>query len=106
MASMNRKTLDQHIEATPGVSGGKPCIAGHRISVQHVAVLHERMGRTADEIASEYELSLADVHAALAYYFDHRDEIDRSIAHGDEFVRELRSKTPSKLRAKLDGPAH
>src|SRR3990172_8594522 len=73
------KTLDQHIEITPGIAGGKPHIAGHRITVQDIAIWHERLGRSADEIAAEYELSLADVYAALAYYFDHRTEIDRSI---------------------------
>ena len=59
------------------------------------------MGLSADEIASEYDLSLADIHAALAYYFDHRAEIDRSIQEDEAFVRELRRRTPSKLRAKL-----
>src|SRR5262245_8430602 len=71
------KTLDQHIEITPGIAGGKPRIAGHRITVQDIVVWHEWMGRSADEIAAEYNLTLADVYAALAYYFDHRAEMDR-----------------------------
>ena len=37
---------------------------------------HERLGKSADEIALEYDLTLADVYAALADYFDHRQEID------------------------------
>ena len=41
-------TLDQHIEATPGVAGGKPRIVGHRITVQNIAIWHERMGTSAD----------------------------------------------------------
>jgi uncharacterized protein (DUF433 family) len=36
----------EHVEITPGVCGGKPRIAGHRIKVQHVVVWHERMGLT------------------------------------------------------------
>lgn len=40
------------------------------------------MGRSADEIAAEYDLTLGDVYAALAYYFDHREEINRSIDEG------------------------
>ena len=40
---MATKTLDQHIEITPGVVGGKPRIAGRRITVRDVAVWHERM---------------------------------------------------------------
>jgi uncharacterized protein (DUF433 family) len=73
---METKTLDAHIEITPGIAGGKPRIAGHRITVQHIAIWHERLGKSADEIATDYDLTLADVYAALAYYFDHRAEID------------------------------
>jgi uncharacterized protein (DUF433 family) len=98
---MTTKTLDQHIEITPGVMGGKPRVAGHRISVQNVAIWHERLGMTVDEIASEYDLTLADVHAALAYYFDHREEIDKSIADDEAFAEALRQRTPSKVRQKL-----
>lgn len=99
---MNSRTLDQHIDCTPGVAGGKPRVAGHRITVQNIAIWHERLGRSADEIASEYDLTLADVHAALAYYFDHRAEIDRSIQEGEAFTEALRQGTPSKMREKLD----
>lgn len=59
---------------------------------------------SADVICNEYDLSLAEVHAALAYYFDHKAEIDRSIADGEARVAELKSKTPSKLAAKLAKP--
>ena len=100
---MARKTLDQHIEVTPGVAGGKPRIAGHRVTVQSIVIWHERMGKSADEIASEYNLSLADVYAALAYYFDHRAEIDSDIQESEAFVEALRQNTPSKLRDKLQG---
>lgn len=91
-----------HIERTPGIAGGKPRIAGHRITVQNIAVWHERLGLSADTIATEYELSLTDIHAALAYYYDHREEIDRSIREDEEFIAELRRKSPSILREKLD----
>ena len=93
------KILDHHLEITPGIAGGKPRIAGHRITVQNIAIWHERMGKSADEIAEEYDLTLGDVYAALAYYFDHRDEIDRSIGEGQAFAEALRQRTPSKVRA-------
>lgn len=98
---MTTKTHYAHIEVTPGVAGGKPRIAGHRITVQNIVIWHERMGKSADEIATEYDLSLADVYAALAYYFDHRKEIDKSIRKGKAFVDALRARTPSKLEQKL-----
>lgn len=91
-----------HVTVTPGVAGGKPRIAGHRITVQDIAVWHERLGRSADEIATEYALSLADVYAALAYYYDHREEMDQAIRADEEFIAALRQRSPSKLRAKLD----
>ena len=98
---MTAKTLDQHIEITPGIAGGKPRIAGHRITVQNIAIWHERLGLSVDEIATEYDLTLADVHAALAYYFDHRSEIDRSIEEGEAFAETLRQRNPSKVHQKL-----
>lgn len=98
------KTLDQHIDFTPGVAGGKPCIAGHRITVQNIVIDHERMGKSADEIATEYGLTLADIYAGLAYYFDHRSEIDLSIEQSNAFVDALRQRTPSRLKQKLHGP--
>ncbi len=96
-------TIAAHIEVTPGISGGKPRIAGHRITVQNVVIWHERLNLGADVIASEYGLSLADVYAALAYYYDHREEVDRSIREGEELAAELRKSIPSKLSNKLGG---
>ena len=93
--------LDHHIEISAGIAGGKPRIAGHRITVQDIAIWHERMGRTPDEIAAEYGLTLGDVHAALAYYFDHRADIDRSIEESDAFIQALRQQSTSKVAAKL-----
>jgi uncharacterized protein (DUF433 family) len=98
---MSTRTLDDHIEITPGIAGGKPRIAGHRITVQHIVIWHERLGKSADEIASEYGLTLADVYAALAYYFDHRAEIDQAIAESAAFIEALRESMPSKLMEKL-----
>ena len=94
---MSSKTLDEHIELTPETAGGKPRIRGRRITVQNVAIWHEHLGKTADDIAAEYDLTLADVYAALAYYFDHRDEIDRRIADDHALIDALRERTPSKL---------
>ena len=92
-----------HIEITPGVAGGKPRIAGHRISVQDIVIWHERMGIGADEIATEHGLTLSDIYAALAYYYDHRKEIDEAIRADETFIVELRRKIPSKLKDKIGG---
>ncbi|MFH0924938.1 MAG: DUF433 domain-containing protein [bacterium] len=98
---MTAKILDQHIEITPGITGGKPHIAGHRITVQDIVIWHEWMGRNADEIANEYDLELADVYAALTYYYDHINEINESIRKSRTFVESIRQMTPSKIVKKL-----
>jgi len=94
-------TLNQHIEITPGICGGKPHIIGHRITVQDIALWHERLGRSADDICTEHDLSLADVYAALAYYFDHRAEIDASLLESHAFVTAMRASHSSPLQKKL-----
>jgi uncharacterized protein (DUF433 family) len=91
------------IVRTPGVLGGKPRIADHRISVQDVVVWHEQMGLAVEQIAAKYDLSPEDVRAALTYYADHRDEIEESIRAGEAFVAEMRQRHPSKLKAQHDG---
>src|SRR5258707_12648258 len=68
-----------HITQTPGVRGGKLCIAGRGIKVQNVYIWHEHLGMSADEIASAYSLTLVQVHAALTYAFEHLDEIRADI---------------------------
>jgi uncharacterized protein (DUF433 family) len=96
-------TMSAHVVLTPGIAGGKPRIAGHRITVQDIVIWHERLGLSADEIATEYDLSLADVYAALAYYYDHREEVDRGMRADEKLVSKLRKRIPSKLKAKLGG---
>jgi uncharacterized protein (DUF433 family) len=92
----------EHIEVTQGVCGGKPRIAGTRIRVQDIYVWHELQGQSADEIVSNFpQLTLADVHAALSYYFDHQDEIQRQMKADDAFVETVKQKYPSKLQEKL-----
>ena len=101
---MTTLTLDRHIVVTPGTLGGRPRVAGRRIAVADIAVWHERMGMSADQICDEFDLSLAEVHAALAYYFDHKAEIDKRLTDDEAFVAELRAKTPSLLQRKLKEP--
>ena len=59
--------LDRHIEIDPEIAGGKPRIAGHRITVQDVVIWHERLGQSVDAIAATHDLTHAGIHAASAY---------------------------------------
>jgi uncharacterized protein (DUF433 family) len=100
--------LGEYIVKTPGTSGGKPRIAGTRIKVQHVYVWVEKMGMTPAEVVRLYpHLSMAAVHAALAYYWSHRDEIHRDMEEEERFVEELKAKSgPSPLQRKLSEMGH
>jgi uncharacterized protein (DUF433 family) len=97
-----QSVITKHIEITPGVLGGKPRIAGHRIAVAHIALMYLKMGISVEEIAGKYDLELASVHAAMTYYYDHREEIDRRTAESRTLVEELkRNSQPSPLQEKL-----
>ena len=99
---MAEPTIFAHIESRHGVCGGKPCIAGTRIRVQDIWTWHELQGLTPEEIVTQFpQLSLADIHAALTYYYDHRGEIQRQIKESKDLVSTLRSANPSPLREKL-----
>jgi uncharacterized protein (DUF433 family) len=93
--------VDHHIEKTPGVCGGKARIAGHRVRVLDVVAWHEKRGMSPDEIVALFPgITLADVHAALAYYFDHRDEIEEDFRRDAEVAESLRARFPSKVGAR------
>ena len=99
---MTIASLTQHIVKTPGVCGGRACIAGHRIRVLDIIVLHERRAYSPDEIVNLFPgLTLGDVHAALAYYFDHRTEIEADLRLDETSAANLVVSTKSKLREKL-----
>ena len=93
---------ENRITKTPDVCGGKACIAGHRIRVLDIVAWHEHQGMTPDEIVSHFPtITLADVHSALAYYFDHIEEIRDEMRAEREFAEGFRRNHPSLLDAKL-----
>ena len=68
------------IVSTPDTCGGRPRIAGTRISVQNI-VIDCRAGMTPEQIVeAKPHLNLAQVHAALAYYYANKEQIDADIA--------------------------
>ncbi len=96
--------LQQHIEMTPGVVGGKPRIAGTRIRVMDIVVWSEKRGLSPDEIVDMFDgITLADVYAAMAYYFDHREEIEEAFKREDELVAEMKARYPSLIQEKRRG---
>jgi uncharacterized protein (DUF433 family) len=101
--------IREHIVKTAGTCLGKPRIAGTRIKVEQVVIWHERMGMKPEEIVANWpHLTLADIYAALTYYHDHTDEIERDIADGEKLFEELKARQPSILenasQRKADAP--
>lgn len=86
--SVAKKLLD-HVDT----AGQRAVIAGTDIKVSQIATEHEHLGMTPDEIVEAHpHLTLADVHAALTYFYDHPDEIRRDWDDADALVTALRER--------------
>jgi uncharacterized protein (DUF433 family) len=90
-----------HIVADPSTRGGRPRLANSRITVADVVLMHLRLGQSLEELAGKYDLSLASLYAAMAYYYDHQAEIDQSIRGDAAFEQAFRRDNPSPLQEKL-----
>jgi uncharacterized protein (DUF433 family) len=90
-----------------GYCGGKPHILGHRIKVQHIAIWHQRMGLSAEEIVATHpNLNLAQVYSALAYYHSHRADVDADIAADEKFIGELQSRSGPSILDRIRAARH
>jgi uncharacterized protein (DUF433 family) len=97
---------NSHIEVRPNrAEKPRAYIAGTRVRVQDIYVDSEVHGMTPDEIAAGYpHLTLAQVYAALAYYFDHREEIQGEVREDRDLVQEVKARTgPGPLERKIKG---
>jgi len=88
MATMTE--IGSLISRRPEIRGGRPCVAGTGISVRRVAQWHN-MGQIPEEIVQTFggHLSLAQVHAALAYYYANQAEIDADLESEDRQTKAL-----------------
>jgi uncharacterized protein (DUF433 family) len=88
----------EHITKTPGVCGGKACIAGTRIRVQDVMGQYEH-GMAPADIANYFttKLSLSDVYDAIVYGMDHAEDRRKAAEFVEEFFRDR----PSILEQKI-----
>lgn len=67
------------IVSNPKVRGGRPCIAGTGFRVTDVVMAQRFHNMSADDIATGYDVPLAGIYAAFAYYYKNRHEIDEDI---------------------------
>jgi len=63
------------ITQTPGVYGGRPCLADTRFPILEIAV-HYNAGIPPEQLAEEFGLALDKVYAGYAYYLANRAAID------------------------------
>lgn len=84
MTSPAKKLQYPYITSNSDIAQGSPVIRGTRITVRTIAGYYQ-MGMKVDEILSTLShLSPAQVHSALAYYFDHQNEIDTDISNSSD----------------------
>jgi uncharacterized protein (DUF433 family) len=96
--------IGTHIVTTVGVCGGQPRIANTRIRVQDIYVWHELRGQSPEEIVADFpQLTLADVHAALAFYYDNSALIQCHMKEADALVQAMKGKQGRSLLERLQG---
>ncbi len=79
------RTEHPHIVRIEGVHGGRPTIRGTGVSVQTV-VEQVQLGQSPQQIVEDFDgvLTLAQVHDALSYYYEHEKEIEQDINENRE----------------------
>jgi len=80
-----------------------PIIAGTNIKVVELVLEKTAYGWSAEELHFQHPyLTLGQIHSALAYYWDHQEELDQDIERRLEFVDEVqRTLAPLPLVARL-----
>ena len=91
--------IGSHIDDTVS----RPIVAGTDIKVSQIASEYEHLGMPPDEIAEAHpHLGLAEIHAALAYYYDHRDLIRRDWEDAEGLIATLRERYPSRVGGRTE----
>ena len=94
MATKAPVNIGNLIYSRPDMHSGRPCLAGTGMTVHAVAVRCME-GMSAEEILEEYpHLDLARIHAALAYYFANREQIEGDLEADAKLYDELAKKYP------------
>jgi len=80
------------------ICGGSSIIEGTRTRVIDIAIEYEILGHSPDEIIHSHpHLNLLQIHDALSFYYENRDELDQKAEQDQEFIGRLRKKIPSKI---------
>jgi uncharacterized protein (DUF433 family) len=99
MPVAEKKTKHPYISIDPRIAGGQPVIRGTRMKVMDIAIKYEFMGLSADRIIDEYpHLKLEQIHDALSYYYENKNDFDKKYQEDQSFLTQLKKKHPSKLK--------
>jgi len=86
------ETRYQHIVLD---DAGVPLIAGTTMKVIELVLEQRASGWSPEELHAQFPyLSLGKIHSALAYYWDHQEELDHEIADDMADIDDLREKNP------------
>ncbi|MGZ3715982.1 MAG: DUF433 domain-containing protein [Ktedonobacterales bacterium] len=99
-ALLTTPTDIKYIVTDPNIYGGRPIVAGDRIAVIDIAVWTHQ-GMTPELIAQEYPLTLSEIHAALAYYYDHKDDLDERLAANEAMLAEYAANDHSPMMERI-----
>lgn len=80
------------IISNPKIRNGRPIIAGSSLCVSDIAVRRVFWNQTPDEIEEQFQIALPHVYAALAYYYEHQEEIDADIQRQNDLFMEAKEK--------------
>lgn len=79
------------IVSDPKIRSGRPIIAGTGLRVQDIVVGYIYKNYSVDDLVKHYpQINHAQIHAALAYYYAHQDEIDLQLAADEEFAQQAK----------------
>lgn len=67
------------IASDPDIRQGQPLLAGTRVTVSDVIASYLYRGFSPEELAVQFNLTLAQVHAALAYYYMHKTDVEDAL---------------------------
>ena len=97
------KSKRMPIVTTEDVLGGKPRLEGRRVSVLQVAELVLDAGDDPATVADQLDLSLVDIHEALAYYYADVDEMEAQRRRREELVERLaeESHVPDRIQSNV-----
>jgi uncharacterized protein (DUF433 family) len=79
MSTVIKQTKHPYITRNKKIRGGAPVVSGTAIRVLDIVIRYEIMGQSPEDvIVALPQINLPQVHDALSYYYEHKNDIDRA----------------------------